>query len=73
MYEKEKKGYRFMMITGSPGAGKTLSVNSVMSKMKCEVIRMNANVVKNVAEVQSLICMKLLGDSNPRTTSQILR
>jgi hypothetical protein len=49
---KEKKGYRFMMITGSPGAGKTLSVNSVLSSLDCEVIRMNANIVKSVAEVQ---------------------
>lgn len=51
-----------MMVTGSPGAGKTLSVNSVMSKMQCEVIRMNANVVKSVANVQDLISLKLLGD-----------
>lgn len=41
-----------MMVTGSPGAGKTLSLNSVMSKIKCDVIRMNANLVKSVAEVQ---------------------
>jgi len=28
----EKKGFKFLMITGSPGSGKTLSANSVLSK-----------------------------------------
>ena len=46
---KQKKGYRFMMLTGSPGAGKTLCVNSVLSNMKCRIIRMNANIVKSIA------------------------
>lgn len=32
---KEKKGYRFLMVTGSPGAGKTLTVNSVLSSLDC--------------------------------------
>lgn len=34
---------------------------------------MNANIVKTVADVQELICMRLLGDSNARTAPQILR
>ena len=40
------------MVTGSPGAGKTLSINSVLSKIECDVIRLNANMVKTIAEVQ---------------------
>ena len=36
------------MVTGSPGAGKTLSINHVLGKVQCEVIRMNANIVKTI-------------------------
>jgi Cdc6-like AAA superfamily ATPase len=62
------------MVTGSPGAGKTLSINHVLSKVEeCEIIRMNANIVKSIAEVQELICQQLLGDSKARTAPQILR
>jgi Cdc6-like AAA superfamily ATPase len=61
------------MVTGSPGAGKTLSINSVLAGCECEVIRLNANLVRTVAEVQALITHKLLGDDTPRTAPQILR
>lgn len=40
------------MVTGSPGAGKTLSLNSILTKLGCEVIPLNANVVQSIAEVQ---------------------
>ncbi len=49
---RERKGYRFLMVTGSPGAGKSLSINSVLSGLECQVIRLNANLVKTVGEVQ---------------------
>jgi Cdc6-like AAA superfamily ATPase len=48
----DKKGFRFLMVTGSPGAGKTLCLNSVLNKVECKVIRLNANMVKTIAEVQ---------------------
>lgn len=58
----EKKGYKFLMITGSPGSGKTLSANSILSKRQCEIIKMNANMIKTVSQVQEQISLKLLGD-----------
>lgn len=58
----KKKGYRFLMVTGSPGAGKTLCLNSVLSGLECEVLRLNANVVRSVGEVQALLTVRLLGD-----------
>ena len=50
--EEDRKGFKFLMITGAPGAGKSLCANSVLSKMGCKVIKMNANIVKSLAEVQ---------------------
>jgi len=32
--KKEQKGYRFLMVTGSPGAGKTLSINHVLGRVE---------------------------------------
>lgn len=40
------------MVTGSPGAGKTLSLNYILSNLDCDVVRLNANIVKTVADVQ---------------------
>lgn len=45
------------MVTGSPGAGKTLTVSHVLAKMEKEktvfkVIKFNANIVKTVRDVQ---------------------
>lgn len=50
--KEDHKGFKFLMITGAPGAGKSLCANSVLSHMGCKVIKMNANIVKSLAEVQ---------------------
>ena len=71
--KREHKGYRFIMLTGSPGAGKTLCINSVLKDLECDVIRMNANIVKSIEGVQQLISMKLIGSDKTRTAPQILR
>jgi len=70
----EKKGTRFMMLTGSPGAGKSLCANTLLSKHKIRVIKMNANVVKSLQEVQFTIGSKLLGPKGevPCTASKII-
>jgi broad-specificity NMP kinase len=52
----KKKGYKILMITGSPGAGKTLSTKNILSKMKYQVVCLNANIIKSVEDVQSIIC-----------------
>jgi broad-specificity NMP kinase len=44
----KKKGYKILMITGSPGAGKTLSTSNILLKMKYLVIRLNANIIKSI-------------------------
>lgn len=67
-----KKGYRFLMITGSPGAGKSLCTNTILSKIKCTIIKMNANIVKTLAEVQVKIAEKLLGETAAVTAPQII-
>jgi broad-specificity NMP kinase len=46
---------RFLMLTGAPGAGKTLTANKILSKYNCRVISMNANIVKTLEEVQRVI------------------
>jgi hypothetical protein len=61
------------MVTGSPGAGKTMCANSVLASLNCDIIRMNANLVKSIAEVQLQISMRLLGDKGGRTAPQIIR
>lgn len=50
--KEDHKGFKFLMITGAPGAGKSLCANSVLSHIGCKVIKMNANIVKSLAEVQ---------------------
>jgi Cdc6-like AAA superfamily ATPase len=62
-----------MMITGSPGAGKTMCANFILSKKNCDIVRMNANMVKTVSEVQAIISDKLLKDDSNRTAIQIIR
>jgi Cdc6-like AAA superfamily ATPase len=52
---QQKKGFKFMMITGAPGAGKSLCANSVLSKIDCKIIKLNANVVKSLTEVQEIV------------------
>jgi broad-specificity NMP kinase len=50
-----------MMITGAPGAGKSLCANTILSKIGCKVIKLNANTVKSLQDVQSMISVELLG------------
>jgi len=54
--QPKKKGYKILMITGSPGAGKTLSASTILSKMKYRVIRLNGNIIKSVKDVQYILC-----------------
>lgn len=65
------------MITGSPGAGKTLSVTYILNKMtqKVKIIRFNANIIKTVRDVQEIICDKMLEIKlgNKLSTAQIIR
>ena len=53
--KEKKKGVRFLMLTGAPGAGKTLCANTVLSQYECMVIKMNANIVKTLQEAQRII------------------
>lgn len=48
------------MLTGSPGAGKSLTVHSLLAKHSCKIIKMNANVVRSLQDVQLLIGSELL-------------
>ena len=63
------------MVTGSPGAGKTLSITSVLADLDYEVIRFNANIIKTVKDVQDIICSQMLGLKKGCTMStvQIIR
>lgn len=49
------KGYKILMITGSPGAGKTLSVSTILNKLKYRVVRINGNIIKSVKDVQGVL------------------
>lgn len=47
-----------IMITGSPGAGKTLCANNVLHKLENEdykVIALNSNVLKRKQDVQRIL------------------
>lgn len=70
----EKKGLRFLMVTGAPGAGKTLTANAVLSERGCKAISMNANIVKTLQEAQRTIAAELLGKAGegPLTALQII-
>ena len=68
-----KKGYRFLMITGSPGAGKTLCANTILNAIKVEIIRLNANLIKTISQVQEEICNRLLPDEEFKTALHIIR
>jgi broad-specificity NMP kinase len=62
------------MLTGSPGAGKSLCANHLLSKLKHLVIKLNANIVHTIPEVQSFIADKLLRQQPEKPTAvQILR
>ena len=63
------------MVTGSPGAGKTLSVSSILRSRKETKINLNANTTKNIREVNEQICSTLLKrtDGMDLTAFQIIR
>lgn len=73
--KEEKKGFRFLMLTGSPGAGKSLCTNTLLSKMGIKVIKINANLVRSLKEVQEIIGGELLGEigKTSQTAPQIIR
>lgn len=50
-----RKGCRFLMVTGSPGLGKTVSVGRVVERNYCPVLAINANITRSLREVQQLI------------------
>lgn len=70
-----RKGFRFLMVTGSPGLGKTLSVTSVLREVRSRVLQFNANLTKTLKDVQQSIYADLLGRKASRslTTQQIIR
>jgi Cdc6-like AAA superfamily ATPase len=72
---KEEKGIRFLMLTGSPGAGKSLCANTVLARRKMRVIKLNANIVKSLQEVQLIVAGELLGEGGktPHTASHLVR
>jgi Cdc6-like AAA superfamily ATPase len=72
---KEEKGIRFLMLTGSPGAGKSLCANTVLARRKMKVIKLNANIVKSLQEVQLIVAGELLGEGGktPHTASHLVR
>jgi Cdc6-like AAA superfamily ATPase len=46
------------MVTGSPGSGKTLSVNSVLQKLDqndLKIISLNSNMLKTKKDVQNIL------------------
>lgn len=63
------------MVTGAPGAGKSLCANSVLSKIDCTIIKLNANIVKTLSEVQEIIAEKLIekGGGAIKTMPQLIQ
>lgn len=57
-----KKGTkcRVLMITGSPGLGKTLCVGQILNKCSYKVICLNCNVIKSLREVKDILSEQLL-------------
>jgi nucleoside-triphosphatase THEP1 len=46
------------MVTGSPGSGKTLSVNAVLHKLELneyQIIALNSNMIKKKKDVQHIL------------------
>lgn len=80
LVNKNKNKYKILMVTGSPGAGKTLSVSHVLTKLEKQktvdkVIKFNANIIKTVRDVQEVICTEILGRKfgKDMSTLQIIR
>lgn len=64
MNQKKANACKIIMVTGSPGAGKTLCVNNVLHKLQTEdyqVIALNSNMIKKKKDVQSILASELLG------------
>lgn len=58
MNSKKPNVCKMIMITGSPGAGKTLCANNVLHKLQGEdykVIALNSNILKKKKDVQSIL------------------
>lgn len=72
---RERKGCRFLMITGAPGLGKTLAVTTVLKTARCMVIALNSNVTKTLREVQEIIYERILGRKSSKSlnTQQMIR
>lgn len=51
---------KVLMLTGSPGAGKTLCANYILKKLPYKIVNLNANLVKNLKEVQAILTENLL-------------
>jgi Cdc6-like AAA superfamily ATPase len=70
-----RKGCRFLMVTGSPGLGKTVSVSRALAKSLCPVVAVNANICRTLREVQLLIYQRLIGRKPARllTTQKLAR
>lgn len=52
------------MITGSPGAGKTMCTNHVLQKLEKEdykIISLNSNLFKKKQDIQTILAEELLG------------
>lgn len=55
---KKDYKYRILMLTGSPGAGKTLCANNVLHKLEEEdfkVLYLNSNMIKKKTDVQNIL------------------
>ena len=63
------------MVTGAPGLGKTLSVTTVLKRVSCRVISMNANLTKSLRQIQNIIYEKMTQKKAKKTltTPQIIR
>lgn len=53
-HQKSKKS-RIIMLTGMPGAGKTLCANFVLQNSGYKVISFNANQIQKKSDVQSIL------------------
>lgn len=57
--DKPKKS-RILMLTGSPGTGKTLCANFYLRNSAYKVIFMNANSIKSKNDVQNILVNELI-------------
>lgn len=58
MTNKKGQVCKIIMITGSPGGGKTMSTNFVMQKLQKDdykIISLNSNLLKRKHDVQTIL------------------